>query len=335
MITARELRTIATSLARNDYLRRTRGQREWLHFCVAAPGVDLAVNLSLVHDARTASERVRLTMLARAGGRWEGDVDDLAPEQLHLRGGDVFAAWPGGRIELRDGRFAIVARLARRPLAVALTIAPRTLPSLATNARIGAGTIGWLVVPRAIAAGTIEVAGDVRSVTAAPAYHDHNWGRFEHRDVAWQWGHAQDGDASAVLARLTDPGETTTYSQVLMLWHGLHPSRVFRGDELSLEREGLLRAPRVFVVPRVATAIARAASDVPRRLHLRARGDGDEVHGVFEAEDVARIVVPDDHGLGATAIHEVVGTLALTGHVRGAPVALTGRGMFELVGRLA
>ncbi len=335
MMTARELRTIATSLARHDYLRRSRGQREWLHFCVAAPGIDLAVNLSLVHDERTASERVRLTLLARTGGRWDGDVDDLAPEDVHLRGGDVFAAWPGGRIELRGGRFAIVARLARRPVAIALTIEPRTMPSLATNAQVGSGTLGWLVVPRAAASGTIELAGEVHAFANAPAYHDHNWGRFEHRELAWQWGHAQDGEASAVLARLTDPGETTTYSQVLLLWQGLHPSRVFRGDELSLEREGLLRAPHVFVVPRVATAIARGASDVPRRLHLRARGDGDEVHGVFEAEDVARIVVPDDRGLGATAIHEVVGTLALTGHVRGAPVALTGRGMFELVGRLA
>ena len=334
MIAEREQRTIATSLARNDYLRRTRGQREWLHFCVAAPGVDLLVNLSFAEDAR-GNERVRLTLLARTGGRWDGDVEELDPEQLHLRGGEVFAAWRGNRIELRGGRFAIVATLANRPIAIALTIEPRAMPSLANNARIGAGTLGWLVVPRAAASGHIEVGGELHAFTGAPAYHDHNWGRFEHRELSWQWGHAQDVETSAVLARLCDPGETTIYSQVLMLWQGAHPSRVFRGGEVTLEREGLLRAPRVFVVPRVATAIARGATDVPRRLHVHARGDGDEVRGALDCEDVARIVVPDDHGLGATAIHEVVGTLSLTGRVRGAPFALTGRGMFELVGRLA
>ncbi len=339
MTPAHELRAIAASIARHDYLRRSRGQREWLHFSVDGPGADIVVNLSLVDDPRRAVERTRLTLLAYADGRWEGDVEELDPDRLELRGGELFAAWGRNRVELRDGAFRIDAKLARRPVAVALTLRPRSYPSLATNARIGGGLINWLVVPHATASGSIAVGERVLSFASAPAYHDHNWGRFDGRDLAWQWGRSLAADparpSSIVFARLCDPIETTVFTQVLMLWEGVRPSRVFRGAELRVEREGLLRPARVLVVPRVATAIAQGPTDVPRRLHIHANSDGDELHGVFEAEDVARIVVPNEHDLHATGIHEVVGCFRATGHVRGEPFELASRAVFEFVQRVA
>ena len=337
MMSAGELRAIAASISDHDFLRRSHNHREWLHFSIAGPGIDVIVNLSLVDDPHAALERVRLTLLVHHAGGWDGDVDVIDSEQVELRGGDLFAAWGRNRIELRDGAFWIDVRLIRRPVAIALTVRPRSFPTMATNARIGGGLINWLVVPRSTASGTVAIGGHIESFTDVPAYHDHNWGRFEGRDLIWQWGHAlSDAHAtSVVLARLCDPVETVVYSQVLMLWDGVRPSRIFRGAEVELEREGLLRPARVLVVPRVATAIARAPTDVPRRLHLRARGDGDEIGGVFDAEDVARIVVPDDAGLGSTAIHEVIGRFELRGHVRGTPVELSSRAVFELVWRLA
>ncbi len=328
---------ISASIANHDFLRRSRRHREWLHFSIAGPEVDIVVNLSFVDDPASAIERAQLTLLVHRDGAWDGDVEVIDPEQLELRGGDVFAAWGRNRVEWRGGAFTIDVKLTSRPVAVALTIYPRSFPSMATNARIGGGVINWLVVPRSSASGSVAIGDRIESFVNVPAYHDHNWGRFEGGDVVWQWGHALSAatTSSVVLARLSDPVEATVYSQVLMLWDGIRPSRVFRGTDLELEREGLLRPARVVVVPRVATAIARAPTDVPRRLHLRARGDGDEVRGVFEAEDVARIVVPDARGLRSTAIHEVVGRFQLAGHVRGVAIEVASRAIFEFVQRLA
>ena len=121
--------------------------------------------------------------------------------------------------------------------------------------------------------------------------------------------------------------------QALLLWCDGRQDRVFRAGDIEVRPEGWLRPPRPLTVPRATSLLAEgSATEVPRRLHVRARGDGDEVTGWFETESVARVAVPHDHDLGTTFIHEVVGRLTLTGRVRGEPIAIAGPGVFELLG---
>lgn len=337
-----EARAIARSIARHGYLRRPTlgiaghtGRREWLHFCAGNRDFDLIVNLSAVDDPRAAAgERIRLAVLVRIGDRWEGDVDDLAAE---LAGGHLHARFAGGEIALRDGVLRVAVALRSRPIALDLRIAPIAFPSLASNIALAPGQqIHWLVVPRAIADGWIRAGDHVQVVAGAPAYHDHNWGDFTHQDFVWQWGHAIPDDPrdpiSVVLTRLLDRAQATSYLQALLIWHGARQHRVFRGAELTVEPVGWLRPPRCLTIPRVGSLLAGGAvTEVPQRLRLRAAGDGDELHGEFIAQDVARIAVPNDHDLGTTLIHEVVGRLRLSGSIRGEPVAVDARAVFELL----
>jgi hypothetical protein len=337
-----EAHAIARSIARHGYLRRptlgvsgARGRREWLHFCAGDPDFDLIVNLSAVGDRRqTTGERVRLAVLMRIADRWDGDVDEIDAE---LAGGQLHARFAGGEIALRDGVLWVAATLRARPIALDLRIVPRAFPSLASNIALGRGqAIHWMVVPRATADGWIRLGADVRAVVDARAYHDHNWGDFTHQDFAWQWGHAIPDDArdplSVVLTRLLDRAQAASYLQALLIWQGPRQHRVFRGAELEVEPDGWLRPRRCLTVPRVAGLLAGGAvTEVPQRLRLRAAGDGDALHGEFIAHDLARIAIPNDHDLGTTLIHEVVGRLRLSGAIRGEPVAIDARAVFELL----
>ena len=72
----------------------------------------------------------------------------------------------------------------------------RTAPGfVAGPMRLGGGQyVGWTVAaPRATATGTFRVGGRTVRVKNAPAYHDHNWGRFSlsgGRLAGWDWSQA-------------------------------------------------------------------------------------------------------------------------------------------------
>jgi len=339
-----EARAMTRSLARHGYLRRPTlgtgargGRREWLYFSAGDASFDLIVNLSAVDDLRPAGaggERIRLTVLVRVGEHWDGDVDEIDAE---LAGGALHARFPGGEIAVRDGALRVTAALRRRPIALDLRIVPNAFPSLVHNIALGAGqAIQWLVVPRATADGWFQLADHRQPVAGAPAYHDHNWGDFTHQNFAWLWGHAASDAASEpiaiVLTRMVDGAQATAYLQALLVWHGPRLVRVFRGSEIRIEPVGWLRRPRCFTVPRIGGLLAGATvTEVPQRLRLHASGDGDELEGEFIAHDLARIALPNDHDLGTTFIHEVIGRLQMSGSIRGTPVAIDARAVFELL----
>jgi hypothetical protein len=329
-----ELAKIARTIGRSGYLRRSTPRlaasavhREWLHFCIKAGDLDLIVNVSAV-EAR-GGERVRWTVLACDGGIWDGDVEDV---DANLVGGHLFASFARGLVCFRDGAFRLMGCLRDRPISFDLCITPRSFPSLASNISLGSSeAINWFVVPYATADGWIEVGGERCEMRGARAYHDHNWGAFTHRNFTWQWAHASTEAASVVLARLLDRVQSTAYVQSLLVWSGPRQHRVFRGNELEVRPEGWLRPAHCLTVPRIASLLGGGPSEVPAVLHLRAAGGGDELVGAITTKSVARIAVPDDHGLGFTFIHEVVAELELAGQIRGEDFALTSSMVCELL----
>ena len=345
-----DARAVGMSVARTNFMRRPAseparvGHREWLHFSIGGPDLTLLVNMSVVDDQRPSvprgCERGRVLVLVRDSGGWGGGADEVGAAELEVHGGRVFVALAESSVDLVAGVFVVKVRLRDRPIAFELELRPRAFPSMASNVAIGPGEepINWVVVPDLSADGWLEIAGARRQIRGAPAYHDHNWGYFSHRDFAWQWGHALPDDGaspfSAVFARLLNGAQTETYMQSRRLWRDGRQYRVFREDEVEVSAEGLLRKDDFFTVPRTARLLTGGtAADIPKRLRIEAKGRGDAVSACFEAIDAARIAVPNEHDLGTTLIHEVVGVFELRGVVRGEPVALGGHAVFEYLGR--
>ena len=341
---------IATSIARTSFLRRSslepesgRGHTEWLHFSIGGPELTLLVNMSVADDLRPSAprgrERGRVVVLVREGGRWDGGADEVPCAEMKIRGGAIDVVLGESRAVFEQGVFRLSGRLRTRDVAFELELRPISFPSLASNVALGPGEepINWAVVPALRADGWVTVDGSRRELRGVPAYHDHNWGYFSHRNFAWQWGHATSGDrsnpVSFVFTRLLNGAQTEVRMQALLLWYAGRQLRVFRDDDVTVSAEGFLRKD-VFTVPKAARLLAGpAATDIPLRLRFEAAGGGDSLTGHFDAEDAARIVVPNEHDLGTTLIHEVVGRLELRGNVRGVPFELSTHAVFECLGR--
>lgn len=341
--------TIDQTIRRADHLRRSparvggeRGHKEWMHFCVYGPEVDVLVNFSLVDDVRPEAapgdEFARVVVLVRDGA-WDGDVERFEADVVRAQGGGLSLRFGDNVMRYEDGAYTLAVTLTRRPITVRLRLTARCVPSLANNIQLDPGPpIHWLVLPRCTADGEVVVAGRRHTFVDAPAYHDHNWGRFAWgRDFAWEWGFglppSQDNPWTLVFVRLSNRAHTRALMQAVFLWRGPWQQRVFRGGDVAVAREGFLRPARVFKVPRpMALLSPGTATDVPKRLVMRAAGDGDRVEVVFDADDLAQVIIPNDHDPGVTIIHEVSGRVTVEGAVLGERVAMEGRAIFEFLG---
>lgn len=341
---------LASAVGRTDYVRRspfgvggTGGHKEWLHFCVLAPGLDLLVNFSLSDDVRAGAprgaEHARLTVLVH-DREWDGDVDTFAADEVRVAAGRIDLAFGDATCRFRDGAYRVCARLRERPVALEFAARPATLPALAPNIPLTDGPpLHWVVVPRLLATGQVCVDGRTIAFTDALTYHDHNWGHFLWgQDMAWEWGFSLPADASVpwslAFVRLTNRARTHALAQGLFLWKGHRQHRVYRERGVRMDSDpAFLRPARVPKIPRVMALLSPdLPTDVPRTVGMVAHGDGDELRCRFEAADLAQVVIPSEAGVSVTIINEVRGTLAVEGIVGGERVGFTGRAIFEFLG---
>lgn len=340
----------ADVLERTDWLRRSRawhgaprGHKEWLHFCVYGRDVDLLVNFSIVDDlsltAEAEAEAARMTVLVRDQRGWDGVVERSADADVAARGGRTDIRIGRSRVQLRDGVYELEMECLTRPIAARLVLRPYTVPSQANNVELPGGPpINWLVCPRLLAYGTIEVDGVTHVIDGSLAYHDHNWGSFRWgQDFAWEWGFALPDDASVpwtmVFVRLSNRAHTRALMQAVFVWDGAHQTRVFRAHDVAVARHGFLGAGCPLKLPRAMALVApESSTDVPRTLWARGTGDGDAVELEFTASDGAQVIVPNDTDAGVTIINEVNGRVSAHGVIRGRELSLEGHAIFEFLG---
>jgi hypothetical protein len=340
---------IRQALTRSDYFRRSPaslggpgGHKEWLHFCVYGPEIDILVNFSLCDDVRANAEQdtefARITVLVRET-KWQGDVDLYPANEVVVHSGRIRATFGSNELHFEDGEYKLVVSLRDRPITLRLNLRPVTVPSVANNIRLDPGPpINWLVVPRLCASGTVTVDGRRHELSNAPAYHDHNWGHFAWgRDFAWEWGFGLPFDPAVpwtfVFVRLSNRAHTRSLMQAVFLWKGSRQHRVMRGSDVTVRHEDYLRPSQLFKIPRAMALVAPdLLPDIPRQLHVHGGGDGDRVDCLFEARDAAQVIVPNDHDLGVTIINEVSGDVRISGEVRGETVSMEGRAIFEFLG---
>lgn len=339
---------LARMLAQNGYFRRSSSSyaarashKEWLHFAVHAPGLDLLANFSVVDDVRVGArgaEIPRITCLVREE-RWDGDIDQYSPAEIELSAGHLDVRFGASSVTLAGDELRLEVRMKRRPIEMDLRLVPMAMPTPAFNLFVeDCPPINWLVVPRLVAHGTVRIDTRTYRLQNASAYHDHNWGHFRWgKNFAWEWGYgapeAADNPWTMVFVRLSDRGHVSDLMQALFLWKGPRQQRLFRAGELEVWHDGLLRPKSLFKLPRVMGVVSPGtACDVPRRLNVRARGQGDRVELEFRCEEAAQVIIPNDEDLGVTIINEVSGHLELEGVVGGEKVSMACPSIFEFLG---
>lgn len=342
-----DVRALARMLGDNGYFRRSSSSysaepshKEWLHFAVHSEHVDLLANFSVVDDVRKGgrgAEIPRITCLIKER-HWDGDIDQYSPADVQISSGHLAVRFGESCVALEGDELRLKVRMQRRPIEIDLRLVPLAMPTPAFNLHVEhCPPINWLVVPRLLARGTVRIDGRTHELRDAPAYHDHNWGHFRWgKNFAWEWGYGTPEQASnpwtMVFVRLSDRGHVTDLMQALFLWKGSRQARLFRGSELEVWHEGLLRPRQLFKLPRVMGLVSPGtACDVPQTLHARARGNGDQVELRFDCEEVAQVLIPNDEDLGVTIINEVSGRLAVEGIVGGEKFALSGPSIFEFL----
>ena len=314
--------------------------KEWYHFCVLGPGVDVIVNFSLATDlrpvARRGSQLGRIVLLLRERGHgWDGDVDTFPARDVQARAGTVGLHIGGSMLGYGAAGYQLSVALAERPLTARLSLYPRTLPLLArTNAVIGEGRISWLMVPRLTATGTVVVGRRTYRLVDAPAYHDHNWGQWQWgQDFTWQWGFAlpsDDGQWAVVFQQMGDRTRNRVTEQIMALWRGADLYRLFHQHEIEMQQAGLMPVRPVLKLPRVLGLVApERTTDLPQRLVVNAVSGTDRLRMTFEAYDLAQILVPHETDLGTTVINEVRGRASVEGDVKGHRVLSAGEGIYE------
>lgn len=341
---------LANAIRRADYTRRSPfsiggrgGHKEWHHFCILGPEVELLVNFSMTDDvrpqARPGTEHARITVLARVS-EWDGDVEMFAPQDVQIRGGRVDLTFGPNRLFFDGEVYRIVVSLTERPITIDIELRPLTMPGHAPNIPLPDGPpLHWVIVPRLLANGRVTVGGRAYRFENVAAYHDHNWGHFLWGHAfSWIWGFSHpighDVPWSMAFVRLANRTRNHTLAQGLFLWKRAFNHRVFLDDDLELRMDvGFLSPKRVLKIPRVMTLLSPgSATDVPRWVEMRAQGDGDWLCYRFEAQDLAQVVIPSDTGLDVTIINEVTGRSSMEGEIRGEKISVEGRAICEFLG---
>jgi hypothetical protein len=322
--------------------------KEWQHFCVTTDELSLVVNLSLAGterrrtlDADESAQGLvldpRVTVLVHSSDGWEGTIEAIAAHDFAHRTGQMEFALGDNHVEFRGGVYQLTLALQDKPIAARLALAPASMPLLLTKLPVSSGDIHWFVLPRLEATGYLSVGRRLFRFTRAPAYHDHNWGRWGWGDdFGWQWGyaiHSGDPTFTLVFDRLTDRRRLWAPETTLAVWRGPQLIKAFRADQVRSTPIGHQpRAPIAKFPPIMRLLCPEWTSEVPIRFRLEAQARGDRLTAEIDCDHFAQIVVPNERDLGVTAINEVSVSCRLEGRIRGEQIATEGSGLFEFHG---
>ena len=333
-------------LGRTDFLRcsrRSLGEsgpyKEWHHFVVHDGQFRFIVNFSLTDPpGPDHAETVPRVIALVRDGDYSGTVENFDPKDCEVRTGRVAARLGPCSFALVGGAYQLMVELPVIRLRATLRLVPASTPFVVNNQPLAPGSrLSWLFVPRLEAHGDVWI-GDTRVSLRAPAYHDHNWGRFRWGDdFGWVWGSVLPERSTdpwtIVFMCMTDRFRRRANRQGLYVWHGRDPVAMWRDAAVIVEQEGLLRRPPTLTLPAVMRVLRPgSASDLPAALTIRGRQHDDELRLRFEPDDYARIVVPDERDdLGVVVLNEVSGRVRTSGAIGGRVLDLEGSGVFEFL----
>jgi hypothetical protein len=261
-------------------------------------------------------------------GKWGGQV--LITQRTRDGGYERFtAAVPSGEVQLdstradltlsrsvvrqREGSYHLLAdaRGTRGVVTIDMTVVPdrhRYFPSVEMREE---SFLSGYVVPalRAVASGKICVRDSCRTFSAAPAYHDHNWGVW--RGVTWEWGTGTGRHYDLLYGGTYGSSSTTPF--FLALVDSMGVKQVLRFTDIRYEGRG-----------RVESATSARAPD---RFSLVASHEEDTV--VLNVKVVSALGTNMAAGDFQRVFLQMRGGFVLNGRVAGQTVADSGMGFFE------
>lgn len=311
--------------------------KEWQHFVVLAPAVDLLVNFSLEGPPgfrRDAARIGRVIALARAD-RWTGFVDTTPPPEISRDG--CAGRFGAHRVEITRGGYRIIVDAPAHRVFIDATLRPATVPITARRQPFAPGRhLDWSLTPRLTVDAWVELAGATFELAGAVGYHDHNWGHFAWgEDFTWEWGSVlpcDGGDWAVVYSNIMNSARTQFTSEQVFVWrHGLNVLAT-SGPDVRSRARGRYRARPELRIPPVMALLQRGDADVPRRFHATAHSGDDEVTLRFAPASVSQILVPSERSPSrVVAINECVGPVTVLGRLGGETIEWEGRGVFEFV----
>jgi hypothetical protein len=315
--------------------------KEWQHFIVLAPGLDLILNFNLSSSSGLGEPHDRLgrvIALARTS-RWTGIVDAASRPELSRDG--CRARFGDHRVEIRTTGYRVVVEAPADGIVADLTLRPMAVPITARRQALAPGRrLDWTLTARLAVDGEVELGDRTFALVDAVGYHDHNWGHFAWGDdFTWEWCCVLPTDRAAdwavVYSNLMNGARTHLALEQLFVWRSGLNVLAAGGLDVSAHAEGRHRARPELRLPRpMAVVQPRIDSDVPRRLEVSARSGADHVALGFAPESLVQLLVPSELApRGVVVINEVVGPVELAGRIAGQTIAGEGRGVFELVRR--
>jgi hypothetical protein len=342
-------RTIAAAIAAADYTRLSpysvggRGaHKEWQHFVILTPTVDLLVNFSVCDDTRSVAapgaEYPRIVLVVN-DGEWDGDVETLHPREVNVRGGRIDFTFAHNRLVFEDGCFHMSVALRERPVALELKLTPTTYPAHIPSIPMLEGPpLHWTVVPRLLVNGTLTVGGRTHQLRNEPAYHDHNWGHFLWgHDISWDWSFVLPHDNQVPWAltflRLSNRARGTALAQDILVWRDQHMAEVFREQDIEFHTElGFFRPAQVFKVPRAMALVApELTADIPSGFAVRGRSGRDWIECSCLPHRMSQVLIPNDADFGVTIFNEVTARSSVRGCIAGEDFDFTGRSVMEFI----
>ena len=223
-------------------------------------------------------------------------------------------------VRQRNGTYSLRVELSGEAGTVRMDLRVRPLPNRyfpPVELREGDFLSGYVVPALAAdASGTICAGGRCARVSAAPAYHDHNWGVW--REVTWDWGAARGADLALLYGGVYGParraGDAAVTSPLFIaIVDSLGVRQVLGFDRIDYE--GTRRTEGV-------------ATDVsPERFGLTAARAGDSIRLEVHVEHA--LATPAATAGDSRLFLQMRGRFRLRGALAGETVSDSGSGFFE------
>lgn len=298
------------------YFNLVTGPNEWWYVSYLVGGEVRLDGSGTVLDAGPErwGGRVLITH-RRPDGRYDRYTADEPAARVVFDTARADLAIGPSTVRQRDGVYTLRARAkgpGGAPLTLDLTVRPlpnRYFPPVELREE---RLLSGYVVPAlgATAAGRICTAGTCRSVEAAPAYHDHNWGVW--RDVTWEWGAARGARLNLLYGGVYESGAATS------------PFFLTLVDSLGVRQ--VLRFGRIdYRGARAASGTAGVSA--PERFTLIGTRDADTVRLTVEVEHA--LATEMGAATFRRAFLQMRGRFTLAGRVAGEELSDAGDGFFE------
>jgi hypothetical protein len=241
----------------------------------------------------------------------------------------ALATDPGARSVLAS------VRLGADGLEAGITATAHARPiDVALHYPFGAGWIAWYAVPRLSVEGHIVAGGRRIDISAATAYHDHNWGRWHWGDdIGWKWGACSSprGDTTIVVSRATDRSHGAAAGTMLVV-DTAGARRTFSADAVRITYDGRL-AGTARRLPGALAALHqdRVAPALPARIVVHASDGVDSIDTVIHSRAAAQLIAADPARRGYGFAHEMVGSFTAACRIGGHEHRADGLAVFEHV----